>query len=73
MVKTKSIQEELVLNWDETGFNIAPAGNWTLEGAGTSRVEIVAQDDMHQITATYTSTLSGAFLPIQILYKGKTA
>ena len=73
MVKTKTSQiEELVLNWDQTCLNIVPVGKWTLEKAGSNRVEIVAQDDKRQITATFTNTLSGAFLPIQILYNGKT-
>ena len=56
MVKTKNIPEELVPNWDQTGLNILPVGKWTLEKAGSSRVEIVAQDDKRQITATFTST-----------------
>ena len=61
-----------MINWDQTGLHLVPFGNWTLEKAGASRVEVVGQNDKSMITTTFTSTLSGAFLPIQLLYTGKT-
>ena len=49
-----------------------PSGNWTLEKEGASRVELVGQDDKRMITATFATIVAGAFLPIQLLYTGKT-
>ena len=43
------------------------------EKRGTKRVEIAAIDDKRQITALFTCTAAGSFLPIQLLiYKGTT-
>ena len=41
MVKAHDIPDELVLNWDQTGFNLVPSGNWTLEKKGKTRIEVV--------------------------------
>ena len=39
---------------------------------GQKQVEIVAADDRRQITAVFAGTLTGDFLPPQLLYKGST-
>ncbi len=39
---------------------------------GSSRVEIVGLGDKRQITAVLACTLSGKFLPPQLIYSGKT-
>lgn len=39
---------------------------------GSRRIEIQGVDDKRQITALLTGTMSGAFLPAQLIYKGKT-
>ena len=61
-----------MVNWDQSGINIVPSSNWTMEQEGASRVEIVGLNDKRQITMTFAASLSGDFLPPQILYKGKT-
>ena len=33
---------------------------------------MVGIDDKHQITATFVASLSGHFLPVQLVYEGKT-
>ena len=40
---------------------------------GSKRVELIRQDDKRQITATFAGTLSGDFLPIQLVHEGKTS
>ena len=40
--------------------------------AGSQRVEIAGIDDKRQITAVFGGTSTGEFLPIQLIYKGKT-
>ena len=39
---------------------------------GSKRVEISGIEDKHQITAVFTISLDGSFLPIQLIYCGKS-
>ena len=40
--------------------------------AGSQRVDIAGIDDKRQITAVFGGTSAGDFLPVQLIYKGKT-
>ena len=70
--KVHAIPADLVINWDQTGINVVPSSNYTMEERGASRVEIAGHGDKRMITATFAATLSGEFLPMQILCDGKT-
>lgn len=72
LVAVHSIPADLIINSDQTGINLVPAGHWTLEQRGAQRVEICGVGDKRQITATFAATMSGLFLPMQLLYSGKT-
>ncbi len=72
MVKMENIPPELILNWDQTGLKIVPSSGWTMEKEGSQRVEIIGVGDKRQITAVYCASLVGDFLPIQLIYGGKT-
>ena len=72
MVNMEEIPAELILNWDQTGIHLVPASAWTMDQAGSKRVEIMGVNDKRQITAVFCGTLTGDFLPIQIIYQGKT-
>ena len=65
------ILPELIINFDQTGINYVPVSSWTMEEAGKKRVEIIGKDDKHQITAVFGASLSGDFLPVQLVYQGK--
>ena len=71
-VQIDEIPAQLIVNWDQTGINYIPVSNWTMEQAGSKRVEIVGKDDKRQITALFGCTMSGDFLPPQLVYQGKT-
>ena len=73
-VEMDEIPPALVINLDQTGIHYVPAGSWTMEKEGAKKVEIVAADDKRQIhvTAVFAGTLSGDFLPPQLIYKGTT-
>ena len=43
-----------------------------MEKEGSKRVEIAGIDDKRQIRAVCACSITGAFLPIQLIYKGKT-
>ena len=66
------IPSELVINWDQTGINYIPVSSWTMAEEGSKRVEMIGKDDKQQLTALFTCSMSGDFLPIQLVYKGKT-
>ena len=63
---------ELILNWDQTGIKIVPIDTWTMDVRGSKRVELIGLKDKRQITAVFCGTLVGDFLPVQLVYKGKT-
>ena len=71
-VQMYKIPAELIVNSDQTGFNYIPVSNWTMEQVGSNRVEITRKDDKRQITALFGCTMSGDFLPPQLVYQGKT-
>ena len=62
----EDVPSSLVINWDHTATKTVPSSQWTMEKKGAKRVEIAAVDDKQQITAIFTCTLSGKFLPIQL-------
>ena len=44
-----------------------------MEGRGKRRVEMIGVNDKCQITAVFCGSTSGEFLPVQLIYTGKTA
>lgn len=71
-VQFEEIPHDMIINWDHTGINFASTSSWTMEKKGTKRVEMAAIDDKRQITGVFGCTLSGDFLPVQVIYTGKT-
>ena len=72
-VMMEEIPSELVLNWDQTGIKLVPSNGWTMEQKGACRVEVSGLNDKRQITAVFCGSLLGHFLPVQLIYKGKTS
>ena len=68
----EDIPLDLIFNWDQTGLNYVPVSNRTVEKEGAKRVEIKGLDDKRQITAVFGGTLTGEFLPMQLVYQGRT-
>ena len=60
------VPAELVINWP-------PVSQWTMAQEGAKRVEIDSKDNKRQITAVFGCSMSGGFLPPQLVYQGKTA
>ena len=71
-MKNDNIPNELILNWDQTGVNLVPVSNWTMEETGSKQVKVLGSDDKRQITALLASTLSGKLLPLELIYQGLT-
>ena len=72
IVNFEEIPPDLVINWDQTGINYVPIGSWTMEKEGIRRVELAGKDDKRQLTAVLGGSMAGDFLPIQLIYQGKT-
>ena len=71
-VKMEEIPPEMVFNWDQTGIHLVPASSWTMEKQGAECLEGAGLTDKRQITAVFCGTLIGEFLPVQLIYAGKT-
>ena len=72
MVEVAKVPAELVFNWDHTGINIVPGSQWTMEEKGSKWVEVAGLNVKRQITAVFCASLTGEFLPVQLIYHGKT-
>ena len=72
VVELEEIPSELVISWDQTGIEYVPSGSYTMEKVGTKRVPIITAADQRQITVVFAGTLTGSFLPLQLIYKGTT-
>ena len=72
MVQMEEIPFQLIFNWDQTGLNLVPASSWTMAEKGSRHVEIKGLNDKRQITAVFCGTICGDFLPMQLIYCGKT-
>ena len=73
VVEMEEIPSDLIINWDHTALKLVPSSSWTMEKKGSKRVEIVAIDDKRQITCVLACTLSGHYLPVQLIYQGMTS
>ena len=71
-VEDNKIPASLIINLDQTPSKFVPGCNKTLAKKGSKTVSIAGSTDKRMITATFSITLSGNFLPIQLIYGGKT-
>ncbi len=68
----EEIPPRLILNWDQTGLNLVPSSNWTMERKGTILVKLCGLKDKRMITGIFCGNLNGEMLPFQLIYGGKT-
>lgn len=71
-VVMNEIPHDLIFNWDQTAIQLVPTGQWTMHRAKEKVIPIANSDDKRQITAVLAATLTGKYLPPQVIYKGKT-
>ena len=65
MIRFHAIPFQLIVNWDQTGIKLVPI-------LLNTQCQVHGIGDKRQITATFAVSMFGAFLPMQILYEGKT-
>ena len=68
----EEIPFSLIINWDQTAINYISLSSWTMEKGGSKMVEIIALDDKRQIRLVFVGTLTGEFLPPQVIYQGNS-
>ena len=66
------IPSYLVLNIDQTPLSYVSPGKYSFSFKGSKHVPIKGVDDKRQITATFAVSSTGEFLPMQLIYGGKT-
>ena len=71
-VHENDIPESLIVNIDQTPLSYVSPGKYTFDLKGSKTVPVKGIDDKRQITATFAISLSGEFLPLQVIYEGKT-
>lgn len=70
-VLMNDIHKELVFNWDHTGLQLAPTGEWTMHEAKAKVVPIVNSDDKRQITTVLAQLQQVNFFPLSYFLKVK--
>ena len=71
-IAVHSIPLQLVLNADQTPSSYVSVGKTTMAARNSSSVPIKGLTDKRNITLTFVISLNGDFLPMQIIYQGKT-
>ncbi len=71
-VAENDIPDELIFNADQTPSKYVATSKVTMAKRNSKHVPIKGGGDKRAITITIIESLSGEFLPFQIIYKGKT-
>ena len=71
-INEHKIPLSMIINLDQTPSKFVPGCNKTLAKKGCKSVPIAGSPDKRMFTATFSITLTGEFLPIQLIYGGKT-
>ena len=71
-VERYDIPDSLILNFDQTPSKYVPVAFKTLAKRNSKQVYIKGTDDKRSITATFTITMDGRFLGLQLIYGGET-
>ena len=58
-VLMNDIPDDLIFNWDQTGLQLVPTGEWTMHKSGDKIIPIAHVDDKRQITAVLAATITG--------------
>ena len=71
-IETYNIPHQLVFNMDQTPSKHIQSSRYTMEKSARKSVAIAGSRDKRAITATFIIDLAGNFLPMQLIYGGKT-
>ena len=71
-VKQYAILPQLIFNADQTPCSYVSVGKMTMAKKGDKSIPIKGLTDKRNITLTFVVSFTGEFLPMQIIYGGKT-
>ena len=71
-INEHKIPSSMIINLDQIPSKFVPGCNKTLAKKGCKSVPIAGSTDKRMITATFSITFTGEFLPIHLIYGGKT-
>lgn len=71
-VEKYQIPPSLIINFDQTPSKYVQVSSMTMTERGEKNVPISGANDKRSITATFSITFDNKFLPMQLIYKGKT-
>ena len=71
-IESYSILHIMVLNLDQTPSKYFSTNRFTMAAKGSTTVALAGSEDKRTITATFTESLAGDFLGMQLIYGGKT-
>ena len=72
MQEWHQIPDDLIINFDQTPLSYVCSPNHTIHFKDGKSVPLVGKGKSKQITGTFSCTKSGIFLPMQLIYQGKT-
>ena len=72
VVSAYDVPDDLIINIDQTPLPFILISKYTMDKTNEKFVPISDSADYRQITGTFSVTASGKFLPIQLIYQGKT-
>ena len=72
LVSEHDLPPSLIISIDQTRLSYVNTGKYTFSFKGAKNIPIKGVDDKRQITATSAVCCTGEFLPIQLIYAGKT-
>ena len=72
-MENNNIPKSMVINLDQTPSKYLPGCNKTLALKRIKSASVAGSTDKGTITATFNITMDGKFLPMQIIYGGKTS
>ena len=72
-MENSKIPKSMVINLDQTPSKYVPGWNKTLAPKWIKSVSVAGSTDNRTITATFSITMDGKFLLMQIIYGGKTS
>ena len=71
-VEKHQIPPSLTINFDQTPSKYVQVLSTTMNQKGESNVPIAGSNEKRSITGTFSITLGNKFLPVQLIYQGKT-
>ena len=71
-VLMNDVPPPVIFNSDQTALQLVPIGEWTMHQVKEKIIPIASSDDKRQITVVLAITMTGEYLPPQLIYQGKT-